>query len=270
MDMLTLRAFEAEIVRHVPGFKIAYKDELLWMRLLGFLVAPFNSKFMTTYTTTFGRTVYVPSRAYYESNPTVSFTVLAHEFVHLLDTQKSPLWFPVSYLLPQLLAPFVLGVFMFVPWGWAPVGALAVSLTLGCLCARWSLTSFFALAGVGVLTSLTLAIGLTHWWAFLFFAGLLLCLPFPSPWRVHWEMRGYGMNMALLSWIYKIPFEPVARTLATHFYGPDYYYMSWSRETAKVILELVPYQTRNGALLQDPHYRTVYEFLRKFKLLLRV
>jgi len=45
------------------GLRIRYKDESVLMRLIGAALVP-NPRFLTHFTTTLGRTVYFPSRAW--------------------------------------------------------------------------------------------------------------------------------------------------------------------------------------------------------------
>ena len=56
------------IRRQVPGFKLAYKDESLFMKLLGVLTYPFNQRFMDGFITTIGTTVYFPDRSSLDGN----------------------------------------------------------------------------------------------------------------------------------------------------------------------------------------------------------
>lgn len=117
MDLATLQAFEAEVERQVPGFRLAYKDESWSQKLLGKLMSPFNSGYLTSFTTTLGKTVYFPSREFYTRTPYHSFSILAHELVHLRDDQKHGLWFGVSYLMPQILfVPFLLAALLGLIW----------------------------------------------------------------------------------------------------------------------------------------------------------
>jgi len=127
------------------GLKVKFKDESLFMKILGWILF-FNPKFMTNYTTTIGSTVYFANRKWLKENQDSAAHVLAHELVHIGDSkQAGGFIFSYTYLLPQALA----------------------------------------------LLSL-LAIFSTWWW--------LLCLlflaPIPSPFRTHWELRGYAMTDA--------------------------------------------------------------------------
>lgn len=120
MDLQALREFESDTKALVPGFGLAWKDESFFHRVLGWLMWPFNPKYMTSYTTTMYPRVWFVSKAEYEKSPLASFMILAHERVHLLDTQASPFWFRVSYLMPQVLAaPLLLvGVVLAITLGW--------------------------------------------------------------------------------------------------------------------------------------------------------
>ena len=132
MDQSDLLAFEENTRKLVPGFQVAGKSDSWSQRLLGKLLF-FNPTYMTGYVSTFYPIVYFPTMAGYEENPTSSFSVLAHERVHLLDTKKQPLWFRVSYLLPQVLVvPFLVSALVsaFISWK-----AALVSLCLGILAA---------------------------------------------------------------------------------------------------------------------------------------
>jgi len=136
MDLADLRAFEADTASVVPGFQLAWKDQSSFQKLLGAIMKPFNPNFMTSYTTTFYPKVFFPTKERYEGNPDSSFTTLAHERVHLLDTKASPLWFRLSYVYPQVLSvPLLLagGVLAFF-FGWWSL--IAFGLGLACL-APW-------------------------------------------------------------------------------------------------------------------------------------
>jgi len=108
MDQSNLQAFEEDTKRFIPDFQIAWKSDSWSQRLLGKLLF-FNPTYMTKYFSTYYPIVYFPTKIGYEKDPTGSFSVLAHERVHLLDTKRQPLWFRISYLLPQVLVvPFLI------------------------------------------------------------------------------------------------------------------------------------------------------------------
>ncbi|MEO0473227.1 MAG: hypothetical protein AAF206_26670 [Bacteroidota bacterium] len=92
-------------------FRIRYKDEAWEMQLLNLFVFWFCPGFLNHYTTVIGSTIYFPSRYYVETHPQSAMRTLAHEVVHLLDSERLSLpLFMGGYLFPQVLA---LGVFLF-------------------------------------------------------------------------------------------------------------------------------------------------------------
>lgn len=64
------------------------------------------------------------------------------------------------------------------------------------------------------------------WWPLAF---LVFLAPIPSPWRLQYEMRGYGMTMAVWYW-YKGSGIPTAlkADIAKILTSSAYYWMSWS------------------------------------------
>jgi hypothetical protein len=266
MDLTMLQAFENEVRRHCPQMRVAFKDETPAMKVLAFFAMPFNPNFMTKFSTTIGDTIYFPSRAYYEGAPKASFTVLAHEFVHLMDALEHKEWFSLSYALPQILAPLTLLAYvMLTPRGWVPTAALAVGFVLACLAARKSVAFFFLVASIVCVASVGLSIFFTSWWAILFVVGLSLFSPLPSPWRTHWEVRGYSMNLAVLEWTYGPPPDLFKEMVARHIYGPDYYYMSWSKAAVDAALGEMLLKAKSGELQKDPAFRIVYDFLSRMR-----
>lgn len=126
MLLSQLRKFETLVKQLVPSFTLRWKDESWSQRVIGTLTKPFNSTYMTGYVSTFYPTVYFGSQLKYESNPASSFVSLAHEYVHLVDTRSQPIWFRVSYLLPQAFA----------------VPLLAIGVALSFLIGWWAVPCF--------------------------------------------------------------------------------------------------------------------------------
>lgn len=93
------------------------------MKVLNGLMRFLVPTFMTHYATTWGYTVYFPSKQYVAEDPDRAMRLLAHEAVHLLDSRRwtIPL-FVFSYLFPQVLVLGVLGVPWLGPWAWAFLG----------------------------------------------------------------------------------------------------------------------------------------------------
>lgn len=102
--------------QHFPDLKIRYKNTSKFMKLLGFLLF-FNKKFMSYYTSTIGSTVYLTNQAIIKTRPVSTSVVLLHELVHIYDSYRySKILFGFLYLMPQVLALFLLPLFFFVPW----------------------------------------------------------------------------------------------------------------------------------------------------------
>lgn len=254
-----LRAFEELVRKHYPELRIAFKDESAGQRALGFLLYPFNPYYMTQYTSTFAPVVYFPSRAAYESKPRASFTLLAHEFIHLLDTRDHPVWFRVSYLFPQCLAPlgFLAYGLLAREHAW-PLGVLALVLVVAFLIARLSMAAFFVTAFLGVVATAALAVWASGWASIAFLVGFLLLAPWPAPGRVYWERRGYAMSLML----YRLNFGHVPQILRESvgraFYGPPYYYMSWGSTSTAAWIDRVVAGAETPA---EGPYRLVADFL---------
>lgn len=86
------------------GMSTKFKNKSFFMKLLGGILF-FNPKFMTNYVTTVGSTVYFPSEEWLKENEDMAATILAHEYVHILDSLDSgSTVFSYLYLLPQVLA----------------------------------------------------------------------------------------------------------------------------------------------------------------------
>lgn len=114
---------EALVSEEIPGFSVDYKDTTKdWkLRFAAVVVGLFNERFMTGYTTTLFPKVYFVSEEKMRRNYVGSFRTLAHEYVHLYDQKQHPLWFPLSYLFPQVLAVFsllALGAIWYFPLIW--------------------------------------------------------------------------------------------------------------------------------------------------------
>lgn len=224
MDLSVVTAFQAEVEKHIPGFRLAFKDETFSQRMLGKVVGVFNRGYMKTFTTTLGNTVYFPSREYFEASPDRAFTILAHEFVHLTDGKDKRVWFTLSYLFPQVLS--------------VPLLSLGF---VGLFWSAWALTSVIL--------------------------GLACLAPWPARWRSQWEARGYTMTLAVLKWTVGSisPFD--CEWVASNFYGPNYYFMTWGKENARrLIASRATYAESNEVNLDAP-YRIVRDFLQERGLL---
>jgi len=109
-DLQTINAFVAYFQKWFPKTQVVPKSKSKLMSLIGFILKPFNSTFMTDFATTIGNTVYLPDAwlTDYEAQSTIS--VLSHEFVHIVDYNKRPIRFVLGYLFPLTLMPVFLPV----------------------------------------------------------------------------------------------------------------------------------------------------------------
>lgn len=114
------------IKKRIPGFRIRFKNENWWQKVIGKLCF-FNKGYMTKCTSTFGETIWFTAKEFVEENKFKAFKILAHEYVHLLDRREHKILFEIGYALPQLL-----GMFSF-------LAILAIPFSL------WWLTAFVAM-----------------------------------------------------------------------------------------------------------------------------
>jgi hypothetical protein len=108
----------ALMAQQIPGFKVAYKDKSLFMKVLAVLTKLWCPNFMTDYVTTIGKTVYVPTESFVAANYSNTWKVLSHEFVHLVDSKQHPISYFLGYVFPQALAVLALGALgaFWSPW----------------------------------------------------------------------------------------------------------------------------------------------------------
>lgn len=93
----------------VPGFTIKFKNRSLWMKFLGLFAMLFNNRFMSSFTTTTGRTVYIATEELFLAHQDSYAQTLAHELEHLIERQKEGTFYnALRYLFPQILVVFAL------------------------------------------------------------------------------------------------------------------------------------------------------------------
>jgi hypothetical protein len=113
--------FEQNLKRYYV-FNIKYKNESWFMKFLAIFVRVFNKNFMTSYVSTIGNTIYFPSKKYIEKNEYAAMAVLAHEIVHVQQSEKyGSLLMGLAYLFPQCLALLSIGAvfaFLWLPMLW--------------------------------------------------------------------------------------------------------------------------------------------------------
>lgn len=184
-----LKRLESVIKKNAPKYELRFKNESTFMKIMSKILF-FNKGFMTRVKTVVGTKAYWPSKEDYEKDPRETFGSLAHEFVHIMDYVRSPVKFTLGYLFPQILAtPAILFVLL------SPI--LITLIALGAL-------------PVSILLVLITA---------------LFLAPIPSFGRKRAEMRGYGMNIKLMVWIYGSFPKYRKDWYVRHFTGPAYYYM---------------------------------------------
>jgi hypothetical protein len=256
-----LHAFEEIIREHVPGFKVAFKDESPYQRILGFLIRPFNAAYMTRFTTTFYPIVWFPSRAAYEENPKNSFGVLAHEFVHLMDTKRHPIWFRLSYVLPQIVSILPLALYqILVGMTLWVFGIFMVGISTGLFVARSSAFAAWIMFGLTVLGTLVYAFYASGWIALLLVLGFALLAPWPSTWRTYWELRGYAVQVSLAQWIYGTVPEEDKVHVTGNFTKSGYYFMSWNERHINRCLDEIIVSAKNRSILNEKPYDVIYSF----------
>jgi len=261
MKQETLKDFTTLLQKQIPELKVSYKDKSAIHKVLGFLLRPVNPGYMTDFVTTLGTNVAFPSEKDYKARTQASFNVLAHEFVHACDYKKSPVWFSLMYLFPQilcLLPLIVFGAFL----GWRAV-LLALPLAvylLSCAIAKWRVVSLTLLV-LGLLGTIYLSWFMAGW-STLWFLGGLFCLgPWPSPGRTHWEKRGYAMTLALYQWLGYPITERLKTHTEDHFVTSQYYFMCWSRKSIRIYIDQTLRDAQLGRIQDSFPWDVVYSFL---------
>lgn len=109
---------EEVIHKFQPKARIVWKNDSNFMKALYYVSFMFlwNPKFMTSYITVVGSTVYVPRETWLNRPEIINLRTLIHEGAHMYDNKKNPLW-QLGYFFPQV-AFLVLGIILaFVsPW----------------------------------------------------------------------------------------------------------------------------------------------------------
>ncbi len=107
-----------------PNVSIKYKNESLFMKILGFILF-FNRSFMEKYVTTIGNTIYFPNKEYIDSHPENSIITYLHELIHIYDSSNiNKFLFSILYLMPQLLFILFLILSFIFTWKLLLVGLL--------------------------------------------------------------------------------------------------------------------------------------------------
>ncbi len=270
------------IRQHVPGFKLDYKNESLFMRLLAVLTYPFNQSFMEGYITTIGTTVYFPSREALDKRGDDAASTVAHEFVHMWDSKRQWLWYNLGYLSPQIfLIPLLIAYA--VVGSWIPVAAVSGALVITYL-ALWMtmkvtseknraakersrkirLAVFYSLLVISLCGYGVLSVWLSGWWAFLAAGAFVPLAPWPSPWRSKWEYRGYGMSIAWDVWRHGQITEHRLTSIVNRFTGMDYFRMDPNKDrVVQKVADLLVEAEGGDVLVGDnaEPYRVMHDYL---------
>lgn len=258
-----LNSLQALIKKDVPSFEVAYKDESVLMRALALLTSPFNPDFLTRYITTWGTRVYFPSRQFFLGNPANSFRILAHEYVHLWDAKEHPT-FKLSYLFPQVLAGLPLFGFMLLAGANCWLVVLPVlAYVLSCFAGKSTKALFWVTLVVLLGGTTLLAWWLTGWASLVLLGTVLFLGPWPAPWRVQWELRGYGMNVALAQWTYGAFTDSHRSSILAQFVGSPYFFMSWSKSSVAEKLDDFSRRASSGDLQKEQPYGRVFGLVPK-------
>jgi hypothetical protein len=91
--------------------------------------------------------------------------------------------------------------------------------------------------------------------------GLVALIPWPSPWRVNWEKRGYAMTLATNYWLFGSIPDPLKQSVRDHFLDWSYFKMARSPEDIDKWLEDIVASIENGTICSDGAYYNVRRFL---------
>ena len=257
------------IRKNIPGFKLGYKNESLLMRLLGVLTYPFNQAFMDGFITTIGTTVYFPSREHLTSRGDAAAEVLAHEFVHMWDSNRQWFRYNIGYLSPQIFFIPLLVAYSIVG-SWMPVAAVTAGLVVSYL-ALWvtmkatndddkgrdtreryraiRLIVFYAFMVVVLAGYVAMSIWLSSWWAFLAVGAFAPLAPWPSPWRAKWEYRGYAMSISWPIWKDGEISDRRMKGIASQFTGMNYFRMDPNEKRVMGKLNSAMLSAKDGEII---------------------
>jgi hypothetical protein len=91
--------------------------------------------------------------------------------------------------------------------------------------------------------------------------GLVALIPWPSPWRVNWEKRGYAMTLATNYWLFGSIPDPLKQSTKSHFLDWSYYKMSRKPGDIDAWLKDVVSSIENGSICSEGAYYQVHRFL---------
>lgn len=237
----------------VPGFEVRTKSESTVMRMIAAILI-FNPRFLTEFITTLFTIMFAP-------RTTVTDDGVAHEGVHAYDYVRAPVRFVFGYLFPQVLAvaPLVGLIVTIAAVKWYLLVNVALPFLAWWFLAFRGQVRFASIAFYAGLTVLVVQALACSWVAGLIFALLLVAAvaPFPAPWRVQSELRGYAMTMACTYWrTGEIPAVLMAH-IHSQFVGWNYYKMSWDPSGMHAKLNAIKAAILDDSITKDPIFAAV-------------
>ena len=266
-DSSTLAEYEAEIRKRYPGFGVSFKIRSKSQRLLAKLLGPVDPQYLLRSSTSYPK-VFFPMKDTFLGKPRVSFGVMSHELSHLSGRHRS-IWYTFKYFFPQALAPVLLIAYELLAMArshsLSPV-FLIFLMVFGYLFSLPSLKTSPSvgrslLVGTAFLTGM-LSGFLGGGYGALVLAAFACLLPWPSPWRLSFELRAHSMSLAILCWVYGIDPRLNAGALVDKLHAEHYYGMAWSRRNTTIRLYEKADDIQSGKLLrEDDLFRFVHSFL---------
>jgi hypothetical protein len=206
----------ALVKKFAPGFQVKYKTGSKLHQVIGWILKKLgNPYYNTSYITTLGQTMYLPSSCDQGAIPNLWQSAL-HEGMHAKDCQAiGTIPFSAAYLMPQLLG--ILGVFYTL--------TVALGLLFGWpLVLLWGCTSLIFLA------------------------------PLPAFGRASAEIRGYTVSMAVDFWSGTLEDEQAyIDWLVDTFSGPAYYWMWPAKAWVRSYFDQKLQELKTGTFVLDPY-----------------
>lgn len=116
INLISPEIFIEKLKKYNSNLNIKFKDSSKLMKLLGFILF-FNSKFLTTFTTTICSTIYLPNKKVFDYQNSINLLItLSHEYQHTCDYLNNKFWYLFSYLFPLSILPIILLLLIFLPW----------------------------------------------------------------------------------------------------------------------------------------------------------
>jgi len=229
-DQETFEAMTATVQKFFPKYKVTAKKDSWLHRTIGWILKPFNPRYMVDFWTYFGNNLVYPEESYPGAHFR-SWDVQIHEGTHAGQEKEytTPLWGSL-----YLLGTPVPGI----------VGTL-VALPL-------------------LITGLLVPAFLS-WWISLIVLGLGILLSSPVPfafWRSEWELQGYGTSVAIAYWCYgeKVVTDKRIEEMVSIFATGSYFWMNVFKSRVRKRLFKARQMARDGTFITkwEPRYSKFY------------